>query len=171
MDLDTLIRHADPARHLEVPAADIATALAAARGATPRLRPTRRLPRLAALTLGATVLASGVAVAAGEATGVIDLGGGQKAIPVAHPPIQGDAQHPYVYQVTGLPTHRDGTGAVYIESAESLATIAPGQVDSDALVRARQLCAKTSSVRTVTTTTGQTATLWVFDAGCDPTRP
>lgn len=170
MDLDTLIRRADPARHLEVPATDVAAALATARASTLDQRPKRSTARLVALTVAATVLTGGVALAAGAVSGVIDLGGGQHAVTVSHPPVPTDPQHPYVYQVTGLPAHRDGTGPVYIESSQPLATIATGQVDGTVLAQARHQCAKSASVHTVATTGGQHATVWVFDAGCHPTR-
>jgi hypothetical protein len=167
MNLDPAIRESDPARNLKVPAADAHAALAAARAHSPRaLRPVRRI---IALTAAVTVLTCGVAVAAGSATGVIDLGGGAKAVPGTNPPVPTDSQHPYVYRLTGLPANRDGSPLVYVVSSQPLPTIAPGKVDGAALAQARHLCH--AQTKTVTLSNGRRATLWVLDRSCHAAPP
>lgn len=173
MDLETLIAAADPALDVVSPPPDTGWALQAASApsgfaGSRDSRPGQRLPRSMARTaaVAGVVLAlmSGTAVAVGAATGLIDLGGGQSAQPVQTSLGPGDPNLPYRYRIAGLPASRDGTGPVYAESTRPLKTDADGRVDGAALLAARHACSPT--VRSV-----GGATLWVFDAGCDPTQP
>lgn len=119
--------------------------------------------RVTVLALAATIALSATALAAGTLTGVIDLGDGQTANPVSGSLGPGDPNLAYRYQVDGLPANRDGTGPVYVESAQPLQTDASGQVDASWLVATRRGCL--ANVKSVAD-----ATIWIFDTSCSTDR-
>lgn len=121
----------------------------------------RRVARTSAAIAAAALGLTGTALAAGELTGVIDLGDGQSAVPVKTSLGSGDPNLPYRYRVEGLPANRDGNGPIYVESTHPLRTNANGRVDMRAIVAARRACL-THTTRAVD------ALIWVFDAACDP---
>jgi hypothetical protein len=97
----------------------------------------------------------GTALAAGELTGAVDLGGGHQAVPLTSTPPPASSQLPYRYQLAGVHDHNgSGRGPVYIESDKPLSGLTLQQIAAD-----RQACAsKTTSING--------ATVWVFDASC-----
>ena len=120
----------------------------------------RSLLRTSLIVTASVSALSGTALAAGELTGTIDLGGGHSAVPVTRTPAQPDPNLPYRYGLTGVHEHnRDGRGPIYIESSRPLSSFTQHQ-----LAAARHACASKAI-----TTDG--AIVWVFSAGCAPAQP
>jgi hypothetical protein len=112
--------------------------------------------RMSAIVLAASTVTSGVALAAGQLTGAIDIGGGHTATPVQSIPAPTDPKLPYRYQVLGTHIHDGQAGTIYIESDRPLRNLTQAE-----LAAIRHGCAPdTLSV--------DGATVWVFDTVCAP---
>jgi hypothetical protein len=161
MNLDRLIAAADPAQGLVIPRPDPESMLCVD-------RPRRVLRPLVAAAIAVSAV-GGSAMVVGAATGAIDLGGGRSAVPVQTAPFPTDPSHPYLYRVDGPVPGRDGSGPIYVESSEPLATSSPGQIDATAIAKARRACGSHAAQQPLAD--GTTATVWLFDATCFSGQP
>ncbi|HVA19427.1 MAG TPA: hypothetical protein VMU55_04565 [Solirubrobacteraceae bacterium] len=120
----------------------------------------RALARSTMLAIAGTAALSGTALATGQLTGAIDLGGGHSAVPVQSTPAPIDPRLPYRYELIGTHHHNgEGDGTIYIESSRPLT-----QLTQDQLAATRHACGSQ-------TTTVNGATVWVFNGSCAPAQP
>ena len=114
----------------------------------------RSVARSAVAVTATTAALSGTALAAGELSGAIDLGGGHSAVPVNATPAPADARLPYRYELNGVHRHNGSSGTIYIESSKPLTSMTQAEVAA-----ARHQCGShTMSIKGTT--------VWVFDTSC-----
>jgi hypothetical protein len=114
----------------------------------------RSIGRATAAVCVAACALFGAVIAGAAITGVIDLGGGHTATPVATTPAPDDPNLPYRYQLDGVHNHNGSSGPIYIESSQPLSTLTRDQI-----VATRTACAaKTQRI--------DGAIVWVFDDSC-----